>query len=133
MMPVPGGSSYLMPVGSVLRLFERHSGRQSVAVKSVPSDLDIAASRSGARAYLHVANLNYSQPCEVTFAVEERTITGGRVFEIAPGSPRAYVSESEPNVFAPLEKTLTKDPQPTWRFPAASVSVVELELNLSSV
>ena len=131
MMPVPGGASYLMPVGSVMRLFKKHNGTQGVGVKSAPSDLDVAASRSGNRVYLHVANLNYSRPCEVTFAVEGRTIAGGRVFEIAPGNPRTYVSESEPNVFAPLEKTLTVDPQPTWRFPAASVSVVELELNPS--
>ena len=41
------------------------------------------------------------------------------------------MSESEPNVFAPVEKTLTMKPQPTWRFPAASVSAVELELNPS--
>jgi alpha-N-arabinofuranosidase len=131
MMPVPGGSSYLMPVGSVMRLFKRHKGKQGVAVKSTPSDLDIAASRSGDRAYLHVANLNYSRPCEVALAVQGGTITGGRVFEIAPGSPRTSVSESEPNVFAPLEKAFTVNPQPAWRFPAASVSVVELELNLS--
>jgi alpha-L-arabinofuranosidase len=132
MMPVPGGASYLMPVGSVMRLFKRHSGQQGVAVKSAPSDLDIAASRSEDRAYLHVANLNYSRSCEVTFVVEGRTITGGRVFEIAPESPRAYVSESEPNVFAPLENKLTVHPEPMWRFPAASVSAVELELNPSS-
>ena len=132
MMQVPRGSCYLMPVGSVMRLFKRHSGRQGVAVKSAPTDIDIAASRSGDRIYLHVANLNYSQSCIVTFAVEGRTITGGRVLEIAPESPHAYVGESDPNVFRPVEKVLTIIPQPTWRFPAASVSAVELELNRNS-
>jgi alpha-N-arabinofuranosidase len=128
MMPVPGGSSYLMPVGSVMRLFKQYNGRQGVKVKSAPSDLDIAASRSADRVWLHVANMNYSRSREVTFAVEGRTIIGGRVYEIAPESPRAYVSETAPNVFAPVEMALTVKPEPKWRFPAASVSAVELEL-----
>ncbi len=131
MMPVPGGTSYLMPVGSVARLFKRHNGRQGVAVKSAPKDLDIAASRSGDRLYLHVANLNCRRPCEVALIVEGRAITEGRVFEIAPESPRVCVSENEPNVFAPVEKTLTIGPQPAWRFPAASVSAVELNLKVT--
>ncbi len=132
MMPVPGGNSYLMPVGSVMRLFKKRNGRQGVAVKSAPSDLDIAASRSDDRVFLHVANSNYSRSCEVTFAVEGRTITGGRIHEISPESPRAHVSETEPNVFAPVEKALPMKPQPTWRFPAASVSAVVLERDRSS-
>ncbi|MFB3923256.1 MAG: alpha-L-arabinofuranosidase C-terminal domain-containing protein [Terriglobia bacterium] len=129
MMPVPGGSSYLMPVGSVMRLFKRHNGRQGVAVTSAPSNLDIAASRSGDCVYLHVANSNYSRSCEVTFAVQGKTIMGGRVYEIAPENPRAHVSETEPNVFAPVRKPLETRPRPTWRFPPRSVSAVELELN----
>jgi len=128
MLPVPDGNSYLMPVGSVMQLFKRHNGKQAVAVKSAPADLDIAVSRSGTRLYLHVANLSYRTSCEVTFAVEGMAIAGGAVSEIAPESPRAYVSETEPNVFAPVEKPLPLDPVPTWRFPAASVSAVELEL-----
>lgn len=127
MMQVPSGMSYLMPVGSVMRLFKRYSGRQGVTVKSASSDLDIAASRSGDRVYLHVANLSYRRPCEVVFGVEGKTVKAGRVFEIAPGSPRAYVSESNPNIFAPQKKPLPISPKPAWRFPAASVSAVELE------
>jgi alpha-L-arabinofuranosidase len=128
MMPVPGGKSYLMPVGSVMRLFKRHNGKQGVAVKSAPRDLDIAASRDGNRLYLHVANMNYHTASEVTIAVKGTAITGGKVFEIAPQSPRAYVSEADPNVFASVEKVLPLNPVPTWRFPAASVSAVELDL-----
>jgi len=129
MMPVPGGKSYLMPVGSVMRLFKRHNGKQGVAVKSAPRDLDIAASRDGNRLFLHVANMNYHESLEVAFAVNGTTVTGGKVFEIAPQSPRAYVSEADPNVFAPVEKVLPPNPAPTWWFPAASVSVVELNLS----
>ncbi len=128
MMPVPRGDSYLMPVGSVMRLFKRHNGRQAVAIKSTPSDLDVAASRLGNRLFLHVANLNYRRSSEVTFAVEGATITGGKVFEIAPESMREYVGEDRPEVFAPREKILPPGPVVSWRFPAGSVSAVELDL-----
>ena len=128
MMPVPGGQSYLMPVGSVMRLFKRHNGNQGVAVKSAPSDLDIAASRSGDRVFLHVANLSYNRASEVSLSVDGMTITGGRVFEIAPESPLTHVSESEPKVFDPVEKPLPAGSAPLWRFPATSVSVVELDV-----
>jgi len=122
MMAVPRGVSYLMPVGSIMRLFKRHNGEQGVAVTSSPSGLDIAASRAGDRIWLHVANLNYGKAVETSFAVGGMKITGGRVFEIAPESPRQYVSQEQPDVFQPREKPLTG----RWRFPAASVSAVEL-------
>jgi alpha-L-arabinofuranosidase len=128
MIQVPRGVSYLMPVASVMRLFKRHNGRQGVAVKSAPSDLDIAASRSGNQVYLHVANLSYSRSVEATLAVAGMTVTGGRVFEIAPDSLREYVHQDQPNVFAPREHALAAGPSFKWRFPAGSVSAVVLGL-----
>jgi hypothetical protein len=128
MIPVPGGESYLMPAGSVMRLFKRHNGKQGVAVKSAPSDLDIAASRSEDRVFLHVANLNYDRSVEVAFAVDGLAIAGGRVYEIAPSSPLTHVSEIQPKVFDPIEKMMPPGPVQRWKFPAASVSVVELDV-----
>jgi hypothetical protein len=128
MIPVPGGASYLMPVGSVARLFRRQNGEQGVAVKSAPSDLDIAASRTADKLFLHVANLSYRRPVEAAFVVQGMTVAGGRVFEIAPEDPRTYVSQEQPAVFTPKEKPLGAGPVFKWRFPATSVSAVELEL-----
>jgi alpha-L-arabinofuranosidase len=128
MIPVPGGVSYLMPVGAVTRLFKRHNGRQGLAVRSAPSDLDIAASRSGNKLYLHVANLSYRRPVEVAFAVDGMTVAGGRVFEIAADNPRTYASQEQPTVFDAVEKGLGPGPILKWRFPGASVSAVELDL-----
>ena len=54
------GVSYLTPVGSAMRLFRRHNGKQGVAVRSAPANLDIAASRSGNKLFLHVVNTDYS-------------------------------------------------------------------------
>lgn len=124
---VPGGVSYLMPVGAVARLFKRHNGMHGVAVKSVPSNLDLAASRTGDKFFLHVANMNYSGSTEVTLAVDGLAVTGGRVLEISPENPRQEVSPLNPDVFKPREIVLAKAEVLKWRFPARSVSVVELE------
>lgn len=128
MLPTPRGASFLMPVGSIARLFRKHSGTHGVTVKSTPSGLDIAASRGPGKVYLHVANLEYRSAVEATFAVEGLAVTGGRVFQIAPDDLRQYVNQDQPNVFAPREIPLPMGPEPKWRFPAGAVAAVELDV-----
>jgi hypothetical protein len=120
MLPTPR-AAFPMPVGSIARLFRRHNGTHAVSVRRAPSGLDIAASRTGNRLFLHVANLEYARAVEAAFP----GTTSGRVFEIAPGDLRSYVNQDQPEVFRPREIPLTGS---LWRFPAGSVSVVELEL-----
>jgi alpha-L-arabinofuranosidase len=120
MLPTPR-AAYLMPVASIARLFKRHNGTHAVAVKRAPPGLDIAGSRAGDRLYLHVANLEYARSVDATFPGTK----GGRVLEIAPEDPRTYVNQDQPEIFRPRERVLNG---PSWRFPATSVSVVELEL-----
>jgi len=130
LQPVPSGVSYLLPAGCVMRLFKRHNGSQAVSVKAAPSSLDIAASRSGDKVVLHVANMNYSRSTGITFSVLGMAVTAGRIFEIAPGNPREAVTENNPDVFKPTEHALTGGDHVRWRFPARSVSAVELECRL---
>lgn len=125
---VPAGISYLLPVGAVMRLFKRHNGTHGVAVKSAPSNLDIAASRDRNKLFLHVGNLNYSGDTKASFAVDGHVITGGRVLEIATENPRQEITPLNPDVFKPREQVLTKSELFQWRFPARSVSVVELDI-----
>ena len=124
---VPSGVTYLHPVGAVMRLFKRHNGTHGVAVKSAPADLDIAASRSGRRVFLHVANRNFSGATEASFAVDGFSVASGRVMEISPENPRQEAGPINPDVFNPVEKPLPVGIA-SWRFPARSVSVVELDL-----
>jgi len=131
MIQVPRGVSYLMPIGSIMRLFKRHNGTQGVAVTSAPPDLDIAASRAGDRIYLHVLNLSYSRSVEASFRVTGTRVVGGRVLEIAPEDPRQYVNQDQPGLFLPQEKPLVPGATVSWRFPARSVSAVELEVSLA--
>jgi hypothetical protein len=127
-LQVPRGVSYLTPAGAVMRLFGRHNGREAVAIRAAPPELDIGASRTGERIFLHVANLSYGRSVPARFAVHGRAIAGGRVLEIAPADLRQAVSQDEPHAFAPVERLLPADPAAGWRFPAGSVSVVELDL-----
>jgi alpha-L-arabinofuranosidase len=123
---VPGGVSYLLPVGAVMRLFKKHNGTHGVAVKSAPANLDIAASRAGDKLFLHVANMNYSSATDATFSITGLVATGGRVLEIAPENPRQEISPINPDVFKPRAHVLPAGTTLKWRFPARSVSVVEL-------
>ena len=116
-----------MPVASVMRLFAKHNGREGVAVSDRPSDLDIAASRTGDQLLLHVVNVNYSRPVQATFSVKGMLVTHGRVFAITPGNLREYVNQDRPDTLALREEPMTP-PSFSWRFPAGSVSVVELEV-----
>jgi alpha-L-arabinofuranosidase len=123
---MPSGGSYLLPAGAVARLFKRHNGAQGVSVKSSPAALDIAASRTGDTFFLHVANLNYGGATEAAFSVKGMVVTGGRVLEIAPENPRQEISPLNLEVFKPAEHALTQAELVKYRFPARSVSVVEL-------
>lgn len=128
MLQTPRGVTYPLPVGSIARLFKRHNGKQGVGVTTAPTGLDIAASRSGNRIYLHVANLEYRKSVEASFSVRGMVIAGGRVVAIAPDDLRQYVGLDQPEIFKPRETALAPGPAPKWSFPAGSVSVVELEL-----
>lgn len=130
-IPVPRGESFLLPVASIMRLFKRHKGSHGVAVTGAPPQLDVAASRSDQTVYLHVLNTSYREPVEATLAVEGLTIHGGRVHEIAPEDPRAYVDRNNRSTFAPVERQLQRGAA-TWRFPPRSVSVVELDTGASA-
>lgn len=121
MTPTPRGRCYLMPAGSIARLFRRHNGTHGVAVTSAPAGLDIAASRAGDKLFLHVANLKYNRAVEASFP----GMKSGRVIEIAPENLRSYVNQDQPDVFRPRETELKAA---SWRFPGGSVSAVELDV-----
>lgn len=127
MLPTPGGKSFPMPVASIAGLFKRVNGKQCIGVKSAPSSLDIAASRSGNKIYLHIANLQYRGSIEASFVVDGMKTASGKVYAIAPDDLRQYVNQDQPDVFRPAESALSGTPALRWRFPAGSVTAVELE------
>lgn len=124
MIPTPGGKAYLMPVAHVIRLYRTHGGESAVAVRECPGDLDVTASRTGDRIFVHVVNTRRDQPVTVRLDVAGATVGGGRCFEIA-ADPEVEVLQSCPDVLQVREKPMEGD---VWTFPAASVSAVEIEL-----
>jgi hypothetical protein len=124
MLPGPW-TCYMMPVGSVIALFRAHSGERALTVVDVPDGLDVTASRTGERVFLHVVNTRRTKAVEAEPSVPGRRIESARVWQIA-ADPELEVMETRPDVFTPTEHELPDDGQ--WAFPAASVSAVELEL-----
>jgi alpha-N-arabinofuranosidase len=130
MMPVPRGQSFLLPIGTIMRLYKKNIGTHGISIHSCPSELDIAASRKENKIYLHVLNTNYSDPVKARFSIDGAVITGGIVYEIAPEHPRVYVNQNRPDVFSPEVKNLQTGDLVEWTFPGASVSVVELDISV---
>ncbi len=130
MMPVPRGKSFLLPVGSIMRLYKKNIGTHGLSILSSPPGLDIAASRNNNKIFLHVLNMNYKDPVKAGFSVDGAAITGGKVLEIAPENPRAYVNQNRPDAFDPEVKELKSGEPIEWTFPARSVSAVELDISV---
>lgn len=120
--PIRQQRPYLQPVGWVMMLYRHHVGEEAVSV-TYPSDLDVVASRTGNRIYLHVVNTRMDQGIKVNLAVDGMKILRGKVYEIAE-DPEFEITELTPDAFKPRENELTDN---EWFFPAASVTAIELE------
>ena len=125
MIPVPGGKSFMMPVALVMSLYRRHTGEKAVDVSSTHEDLDVTASRSGEKIYLHVINTNRDRSAPADMRVDGMKIASGRIFELA-ADPEFEVIQTQSDEIAPKEKNLPENCR--WTFPPASVSALELEV-----
>jgi hypothetical protein len=123
---VPGPRAvYMMPVARVMGLFGRRVGGRAVSVESAPNGLDVTASRTGRRVWLHVANTLRTRSVAARLSVDGMRIESGKAWEIA-APPELEVMETRPDCFAPAQKAVPPDGR--WRFPAASVTALELSL-----
>jgi len=127
MIPTPqdSGHAFLMPVAMVMRLYRQHTGLEAISVITVPEGLDVTASRTGQRLFLHVVNSSRKTSIAGRLAVDGQTIVSGRVFSIAL-DPAYEVFEHKPEITSPKESSIAAPYE--WTFPAASVSAVELEI-----
>jgi len=125
MIPTPSGRAYLLPVAHVMRLYRQHGGEQAASVLACPAGLDVTASRTGNRLFLHVVNTRREQSIDARLEAQGFGVLSGRCFEIA-ADPQLEVLESSPDVLQAHEKPLADG---VWSFPAASVSAIELELS----
>jgi hypothetical protein len=124
MIPVPGGRSFMMPVALVMSLYRRHGGQQAIGVTNAPEGLDVTASRTGERIFLHVVNTDRQRSITSRLVIDGMSIRSGSIFELAT-DPEFEVIETQANEIVPVRKELPSGGQ--WTFPAASVSAVELQ------
>jgi len=80
MIPVPGGQSFMMPVAMVMSLYRNHTGKQAVQVTATPDYLDVTASRTGNRIFLHVVNTNRTKSVATQLKIDGMKILSGRTF-----------------------------------------------------
>ncbi len=138
MIPTPGGRAYLMPVARVMALFRKHVGNKAVRVEAAPEGLDVTASRTGGKVFLHVVNVNRtrsvrarllvtaeSRPIGIAGRPRGMKIMSARAFEIAD-DPTREIHETEPDLFAPRQRKLPVSGN--WSFPPASVTAVEVQV-----
>jgi hypothetical protein len=125
MIPVPEGRPYLMPVALMMQLYRKHAGTHGVRVIGAPEGLDVAASMTGGRLFLHIVNTHRRRPVEARFEVPGQRIKAGRVFWHAL-EPELEIIDYRQDQQVPQEKSL--DVGRPWEFPGASVSAVELDL-----
>jgi len=124
-IPTPRGKSFMMPVAMVMSLYRKHTGARAIDVTDVDGALDVTASRTGDRLFLHVVNTRRTESVAAAFKVDGREIGSGRVswFDL---DPEFEVFEYRQENTVPKEKALGDGF--AWTFPPASVSAVELDL-----
>jgi len=125
-LPTPGErNAYMMPVARVMSLLGRHTGRKAVTVTRSPAALDVTASRTGGRLWLHVVNTRRTKAVKAAISVEGMKVTSGKVFQIAV-EPELEVWSKNADRLAPVTRKLPA--RAKWTFPPASVSAVELKV-----
>ena len=129
MIPVPyranGPKAYMMPVASVMALFERFMGRQALKIDCSAESIDITASRTGSKVYLHVVNTSMTDPVTVSIDIPDKNIVSAAAHEIA-APPFEEVGPDNPDCFMPVERRLPA--RDSWVMPAASVTAIELDI-----
>jgi hypothetical protein len=110
---------YLQPVGAVMSLFCHHQGKYALEC-SYDGEIDVVASRTENKVYLHLVNTDRKQPQRIALNIGEK----GRMYVIA-ADPRTEITQDNPEVFAVEEREIdTRD----FVLPSAAVAAIEIEV-----
>jgi alpha-L-arabinofuranosidase len=126
MIPVPHGAAYLMPVARVMKLYRHHIGTHAIEVGACPSDLDVVASRSDGKLFLHVVNTNRTRSVTADLRLAVGSIANATAHQIVD-DPMVEVCElNSSDVMQVVQRALPSDGH--WTFPAASVTAIDIQL-----
>ncbi len=120
--PVATGEVYMMPVACIMALFGRHQGKYAVDV-TYDGALDVVASRTGNKIFLHIANTDMNAAQELKLDVG-CPIKSAKMEYIAE-KPDLEVTLVTPNAFPAKEVTIEGD---SVTLPAAAVAAIEIEI-----
>lgn len=123
MLTMPGHISYMMPVARVMALFRKYIGTKEIEVMTTPQDLDVTASCRNDHIYLHVVNTDRIHSVSAQLQVKGMKTLSGAVHEIT-AQPEFEVDQHCADVLFPVTHAFSADG--SWKFPAASVSAIEL-------
>jgi len=123
MIPTPGGKSYIIPVGKVAELYRKHNGKEFVKVSGGPGELDVTASKTGGKYYLHVVNTDRNKSVQCALEIEGLTWGTGKKYEIAV-SPEAEIVSFAEDPMKVVEMAIEAGKE--IEFPSASVTAVEI-------
>ena len=125
MLPTPIRNSrpYLLPVGTIMKLFSQHIGTEAVAVQA-PDGVDAAASVNGDTLYLHLVNLSRTTSRTMAFSIPGYQTTPKRILEIT-ANPQDEVYDQVADIFEPKEVAADGS---RYVLPAAGVAVIEFHV-----
>ncbi len=122
----PGrGRCYLMPVAEVMRLYRHHSGDRFLRIVKHPDGLDVTASRTEDRLFLHVINLRRQQAVLADIDLGAFRAKSAKAYEISAAPEFEVTGFQSVRHLAPKEKSI--DLTKRCEFPAASVTVIECD------
>lgn len=126
MLPTPiwAGVPFLMPVGQLMALYGRHTGKYAVPVSCSDRNIDVTASLDGRKLFLHVVNTRREHSARLPIRVEGRTVRKMTAWEIS-ADPMLEIMEQTAAQIEPVERRLTEN---CYTIPPAGVAVIELEL-----
>ncbi|MBR7145842.1 MAG: hypothetical protein IKD10_13015 [Lentisphaeria bacterium] len=111
---------YFQPVGSIMGLFSSHMGEYAVEA-TAPDKIDVSASCSGDKLFLHLVNLDSQNVCKMELPAGENQKI--KVWEIASDLD-SEVDEGNPEIFAPREFELESN---IYTMPTAGVAAIEIQ------
>lgn len=123
MIPVPSGKAFLMPVAKIMSLYRKHSGKNFLKANNSNQDLDITASRTDNKIFIHVVNTNRTTSLKTMLKINGMVIESGKAFEISADPEFEILSASNDPMISKERNILVNE---SLTFPPASVTALEL-------
>ncbi len=121
--PIHTGECYLMPVAAVMALYGRHQGKQALDV-ACDGAVDVVASRTGNKIYLHLANTDMNAPQQLKLDLGGAKVASV-VMEAINARPEDEITPVNLDVFKTTTSTVEGE---SFVLAPAAVAAVEITL-----